>query len=172
MAGLGDTRYVPWAEGGNGGGRQPSDGVGGLGRGVGFEGLVGGVAGPPGRGEKGKQGKKRKREKEGGTFRVQGELLFRTLEEADAHLRAALEERDDGHDRDDGDDEAAEVGDKGEGGDKGGEVGGDKGVRRKGTPGERRGVPGARMRPGNPPPRRRGSLRVATRERGPGGQGG
>ena len=34
-------------------------------------------------GEGGKKGKKRKREKEGGTFRVPGELLFRTREEAE-----------------------------------------------------------------------------------------
>ena len=49
-----------------------------------------------------------------------------------------------------------------------------RGVRRKGTwwVGVRRGVPGARMSPGNPPPRRRGNLRVATREWGPGGAGG
>ena len=39
--------------------------------------------------------------------------------------------------------------------------------------GVRRGVMGARMSPGNPPPRNGGSLRVATREWGPGGgQGG
>ena len=65
------------------------------------------------RGEKGKKGKKRKREKEGGTFRVPGELLFRTPEEAEAHLRAALEERDDGDNGDDGDDEGDEGDDKG-----------------------------------------------------------
>ena len=33
-------------------------------------------------GEKGEKGKKRKREKKGGTFRVPGELLLRTREEA------------------------------------------------------------------------------------------
>ena len=44
-----------------------------------------------------------------------------------------------------------------------------RGVRRKGTQGVRRGVPGARMSPGNPPPRRTGNMRVATREWGPGG---
>ena len=119
-------------------------------------------------GEKGKKGKKRKREKEGGTFRVPGELLFRTREEAEAHLRAALGPGGDG---DDGDDEGDE------GGDKGGLTrrvrwGMARGVRRKGTRGVRRGVPGARMSPGNPPPRRRRNLRVATRERGPGGVGG
>ena len=31
VPGVGDTWYVPWAEGGNGGNRQPIDGVGGLG---------------------------------------------------------------------------------------------------------------------------------------------
>ena len=87
-------------------------------------------------GEKGKKGKKRKREKEGGTFRVPGELLFRTLEEADAHLRAALEERDDG---DDGDDEGDQGDDKGEGGDKGGGVGYDKGGEKEGDPGGEKG---------------------------------
>ena len=48
------------------------------------------------------------------------------------------------------------------------------GVRRKETRGlgSRTGVPGARMSLGNPAPRRRGNLRVATREWGPGGQGG
>ena len=68
-------------------------------------------------GEKGKKGKKRKQEKEWGTFRVPGELLFRTPEEAEAQLRAALEERDDGDDRDD---EGDEGDDKGEGGRQGG----------------------------------------------------
>ena len=80
-------------------------------------------------GKKGKKRKKRKREKEGGTFRVAGELLFLTREEAEAHLREALEGGDDG---DDGDEEGDEGGDKGggggdKGGDKGGEVGADKG---------------------------------------------
>ena len=67
-------------------------------------------------GKKGKKVKKRKREQEGGTFRVAGELLFRTREEAEAHLREALGEGHDGDDRDDGDDE----GDEGDKGDKGG----------------------------------------------------
>ena len=101
---------------------------------------------------------------------VPRELLFRTREEAEAHLREALGAGDDRDDGDDGDD----VGD--EGGDKGGGLkrGVTRGVRRKGTRGVgvRRGVPGARMSPGNPPPRRRGNLRVATREWGPGGAGG
>ena len=56
-----------------------------------------------------KKGKKRKREKEGGTFRVPGELVFHTPEEGEAHLRAPLEER---NDRDDGDG-GAEEGDEG-----------------------------------------------------------
>ena len=47
-----------------------------------------------------------------------------------------------------------------------------RGVRRKGTQGVRREVPGARMRPGNPPPRKRGSPRVITGERGSRGLGG
>ena len=37
-------------------------------------------------GKKGKKGKKGKREKEGGTFRVPGELLFHTREEASGDL--------------------------------------------------------------------------------------
>ena len=41
-----------------------------------------------------------------------------------------------------------------------------RGVRKKGARGVRRGLPGARMSPGNPPPRKRGSLCVATREGG------
>ena len=63
-----------------------------------------------------KKGKKRKREKEGGTFRVPGEHLFRTREEAEAHLREALREGDDGDNGDDGDDEQDEGGYKGGGG--------------------------------------------------------
>ena len=43
-----------------------------------------------------------------------------------------------------------------------------RGVRMKGTRGVRRGVPGARVSPGDPSPRRRGNLRVATREWWPG----
>ena len=58
--------------------------------------------------------------------------------------------------------EGDEGGDKGEGGEKEGDTG----------VGVRRGVPGARMSPGNPPPRRRGNPRVATREWGLGGAGG
>ena len=50
---------------------------------------MGGVAGVQWGGEGGKKGKKRKREKEAGTFRVAGDLLFRTREEAEAHLREA-----------------------------------------------------------------------------------
>ena len=78
-------------------------------------------------GEKGKKGKKRKREKEGGTFRVPGELSFRTREEAEAHLREALKEGDDGDNGDDGDGEGDRGDDKEEGGDKGGEKEGDTG---------------------------------------------
>ena len=170
VPGVGDTQYVPWAEGGNGGTVSQVTVLGDW-----DEELYPGdwwvvSQGSNGEGrEKGKKGKKRKREKEGGTFRVPGGLLFHTREEAEAHLWGALKEGDDG---DDGDDKGDQGDDKGEGGDKGGEVGGTRGVRRKGTRGVRRGVPGARMHPGNPPARTRGSLRVATRERGPGGQGG
>ena len=123
-------------------------------------------------GKKGKKGKKRWRKREGGTIRMLGELLFTSREEAEAHIREALGAGDDGDNRDDGDDEGDKGGDKGEGRHKGGEVGGDKGVRRKGTKGVTRGVPGARMSPGNPPPRRRGNLCVATRKFGHRGAGG
>ena len=51
---------------------------------------------------------------------------------------------------------------------RGGDKGRDKGGLGKVTRGMRKGVPGARMRRGNPPPRWRGNLRVATRERGSG----
>ena len=81
-------------------------------------------------GEKGKKEKKerkRKREKERGTFRVPGELLFRTREEAQAHFQVALEEGDSGDDGDDGDDEGDGGDDKGKWGDKEGEQEGDKG---------------------------------------------
>ena len=102
-------------------------------------------------GEKGRKGKKGKREKEGGTFRVPGELLFRTREEAEAHLRAALDKWDDG---DDGNDEGDEGDTRGRGVTRGVRWGLTRGVTGKGKRGVRRGVPGARMHPGNPPPRR------------------
>ena len=95
-------------------------------------------------GKKGKKGKERRREKEGGTFRVPGELLFRTREEAEAHLREALG--------------AGTRGTKGMTGMTKGMRVVTRGVRwgvtrggiRTGTRGVRRGVPGARMSPGNP----------------------
>ena len=100
-------------------------------------------------GKKGKKGKKRKQEKEGGTFRVPGELLFRTREEAEAHLREALGAGDDGDGGDDGDDEGDKGGDKGEGGEvrgnKGGEKEGDTGVG-----GEKEGA-GSKDEPQQPP---------------------
>ena len=105
--------------------------------------------GSTGEGEKGKKGKKRKWEKEGGTFRVPGELLFRTPEEAEAHLQAALE-RDDTDDGDYGDD-GTRVPTRGRGVTRG-RWGQTRGVRMKGTRGVRRGVPGAWMGPANPHP--------------------
>ena len=101
-------------------------------------------------GEKGKVEKTRKREKEGGTFRVPGELLFCTEEEAQPHLRAALEARDDGNDGDDGNDEGGRADDKGEGADKGGEVGGDKGGEKEGDTGSERGAAGSKDAPWQP----------------------
>ena len=104
--------------------------------------------GPPGRGgEKGKKGKKKRRKKEGRAFRVPGDLLFCTPEVADAHLGAALEERDDG---DDGEDEGDEGYDKGEGGDKGGQVGGEKGGEKEGDKGGEKVDAGSKDAPGNP----------------------
>ena len=119
VPGVGDTRYVPWAEGGNGGTVSQVTVLGDWDEEL----------------DPGKMGKKRKREKEGGTFRVPGGLLFRTREEAEAHLREALGAGDDGDDGDDRDDEGDDGGDKGEGGDKGGEVGGDKGGEKEGDTG-------------------------------------
>ena len=103
LPGVGDTRYVPWKEGGNGGTVRQVTVLG-----DGDEELDAGdwwVVSQGSNGEGGKKGKKRGREKEGGTFRVPGELLFLTREEAEAHLREALREGDDGDDSDDGDDE-------------------------------------------------------------------
>ena len=120
-----------------------------------------GVAGVQwGGGEKGGKGKKRKREKEGGIFRVPGELVFRPREEAEARLQEGVGDSN-GHD---GNYEGGGSDDKGEEGDKGVTSraktgvrwGMTRGVGRKGTQVVRRGVPGARMRPDNPPPRMRG----------------
>ena len=61
-----------------------------------------------GAGGRRKKGKKRKQETEGGTLRVPGELLFRILEEAEAHLREALKEGDGVDDSDVGHDRADE----------------------------------------------------------------
>ena len=164
MPGVEDTRYVPWAEGGNGRTVSQVTVLGDW-----DEELDPGEwcvvsQGSNGEGGGGKKGKKRKQEQEGGTFRVAGELLFLTRDKAEANHREALGEGDDGDDGDDGGDEG---GDKGGGGGKGGEVWVTRGVRSKGTRGARRGVPGARMSP-----RRRGKLRVTTREWGLGGAGG
>ena len=51
-------------------------------------------------------------------------------------------------------------------------LGGDKRGEKEGDTGVTRGVRGAGMRPGNPTPCTRGTLRVETGERGPGGQRG
>ena len=149
---MGDTSYVPSEEGDNWGDRQPGDRASGLGyrlwapRNGGWC-LRGPTGGGGGEG-KGNKGKKRKREIKEGTFQVPSSILFAIREEAENYLRGAIEERD----GDEGDDEGA-------------------GVMRATTRGTgvTMGVSRARMRPSNPPPRRRGDLRVATRERGPGG---
>ena len=129
-----------------------------------------------GAGEEEEEGEEEDARGGGGTLRVPGDLLFLSPGEAKAYFRKALEESDE----DDGDDEGRGGDDKGKGGDtgddkrgqEGGQEGSEKvGVTRKRTWGLRREVPGARMRPGSPPPRKRGSLRVATRERGARGLG-
>ena len=163
MPGVGDTRYVPWAEGGNGGTinqvmvfedweeeLDPGDWW------VVWHGSNGQAW------KNGKKGKKRKREKEGGNFLVAGELLSRTQQEAEIDLREALEERDDG---DDGHDEGDGGDNKGEGG----EEGGDKGGEKEGDTGGENGGAGSKDEPGNLPPHKKASLCVATRERGAGG---
>ena len=151
VPGVGDTRYVPWREGGNGGtvsqvtvlrdGDEEWD--------PGEWWVV--SQGSNGEGEGGKKGKKRKREKEGGTFQVPGELLFCTWEEAEAVLREALGAGDEGDDGDDGDDEGDAGGDKGKGGDKGGEVGGDKGGEKEGDTGAEKGGARSKDEPRQPP---------------------
>ena len=150
VPGVGDTRYVPWAGVGNGGSVNQVTVLGDwdveLDPGDSWVVSQGST-----REEKGKKGKKRKREKEGGTFRVPGELLFRTPEEAEAHLRAALEERDDGDDGDDRNNKGDEGDDKGEGGDKGGGVRGDKGGVKKGDTGGEKGDAGNKDAPRQPP---------------------
>ena len=170
---MGDTRYVPCAEGGNGGTVSQVTVLGDwdeeldpgdwwvVSQGSNGEG-----------GKKGKKGKKRKRERRGAPSGCRGSSSSAPgrRRKPTSALRAALEEGDDGDDEDD------EGDDKGEGGDKRGEEEGEeegeKGGEKEGDTESRWGVPGARMRPGNPPPRRRGSVRVATREKGAGGVGG
>ena len=174
---MGDTRYVHWAEGDSGGTVNQVTVLGDRDEElrpqewwVVSQGSEGGQIrrGGEGEGEEERGG--------GGIFRVPGDLLFLIREEVGAYFHEALEERDgdDGYDKGGGGTDKGEGGDKG--GDKRGEEGarerGDKGVRRKGARGVRRGVPGARMCPGSPPPHGRGSLRVVTRERGAGGLGG
>ena len=164
---MGDPRYVPWKERGNGGTVSQVTVLGGW-----DEELHPGewwVVSQGCNGEGGKKGKKWKRQKEGGTCRVPRELLFRTREEAEAHLWEALRE---GDDADDGDDEGDKGGDKGEGGDKGGEVGGDKGGEKEGDTGVEKGGAGSKDAPRQPPPPKRGNMCVGTRKRGPRGRGG
>ena len=165
---MGDTRCVPWAEGGNGGTANqvtmlrdwdeeldPGDWWV-VSQGSNREG-----------GKKGKTRKKRKRGKPGGTFRMPGELFFHTREEAEAHLWEALGDNN-------GDNKGGRWVTRGvtSGPKRGVTRGVTRGVRRKGRRGVRKGVPRARMHPGNPPPRRRGSPRVAPREGGVGGRWG
>ena len=150
MPAVGDTRYVLWAEGGNGGTVSLVTVLGDW-----DEELDPGEwwvvsQGSNGEGEGGKKGKKRKREKEGGTFRVPGDLLFRSREEAEARVREALGAGDEGDDGDDGDDEGDEGGDKGEGCDEGAEVGGDKGGEKEGETGGEKGVAGSKDEPRQP----------------------
>ena len=152
VLGVGDTRYVPWAEGGNGGTVSQVTVLGDWDEELdpGEWWVVSQGSNWEGEGGKGEKGKKRKREKEGGAFQVPGELLFRTREEAEAHLREALGAGDDG---DDGDDEGDGGGDKGEGGNKGGEAGGDKGGEKEGDTGGggEKGGAGSKDEPRQPP---------------------
>ena len=154
MPGVGDTRYVPWVEGGNGGTVSQVTVLGDWDEELdpGKWCVVSQGSNGEGEGEKkGKKGKKRKREKEGGTFRMPGDLVFRTREEAEAHLREALGAGDEGDDGDDGDDEGDDGGDKGEGGDKGGEVKGDKGGEKEGDKAGEKGGAGSKDDPRQPP---------------------
>ena len=91
MPGVGDTRYVPWEEGGSGGTVSQIMVLGDWDEELDPEEWWVVSQGSNGEGgKKGKKGKKRKREQEGGTFQVAGELLFRTKEEAEARLREAM----------------------------------------------------------------------------------
>ena len=158
---MGDTRYVPRAQVGNGGTVSQVTVLG-----VRDEELDPGdwwmvSHGSNGEGrEKGKKGKTRKPEREGGTFRVPGELLFRTREEAEALLQEALKEADEGDDGDDGDDEGNQGEDKGERGDKGCEEGSDKGGDKEGDTAAEKGGAGRKDAPAphNTPPRRTGCV--------------
>ena len=87
---MGDTKYIHWAEGGNGGNITQVTVLGDWDEELdpGDRWVV--SQGPMGTGgEKGKKGTKRKREKDEGTFRVPDELVFRTREEAEARLQEA-----------------------------------------------------------------------------------
>ena len=139
VPGVRDSRYVPWAEGGNGGTVIQVTVLGDWDEELDpWDWWVVSKRSTGKGGEKGKKKKKRKREKEGGTFRVPGVLLCRTREEAEAHLREALEE---GDNRDDGYDEGGKGDDKGEGGDKGGvEVDDNEGENEGDTGGEKGGA--------------------------------
>ena len=138
VPGVGDTRYVPWAEGGTGGTVSQVTVLGDC-----DEELDPGEwwvvsQGSNGEGEggkKGKKGKKRKREKEGGTFPVAGDLLFLTREEAEAHIREALEAGDDGDVGMTGMTRGTRVVTRGRGVTRGVRRGVTRGVRRKGTRG-------------------------------------
>ena len=83
--------------------------------------------GPNSGGEKKGKGKRRKREKDAGTFRVPGGLLFKTREEAEQYLREAIGDDSDGDKWDDEGDGSDEGEDKGDGCDKRGGKGGEEG---------------------------------------------
>ena len=135
MPGVGDTRCVPWAEWGNGGTvsqvtvlrdwDEELDAVWW----VVSQGTTGGGGGQEGEEEEA------------------GDLLFRTRNEVEAHLREALEQGDDGGDGDDGDDEGGQGGNEGEGGDKGGEEGGEKGGEKEGHTADDQGGAGSKHAP-------------------------
>ena len=173
VPGVGDMWYVPWKEGGKGGTVSQVTVMG-----DGDEELDPGewwVVSQGSNGEEGKKGKKRKREKGGGTFRVP-----MGYSSSPGRMRRHTSGRPCGRGATGttgmtgmtGMTRGTRMATRGRVVTRGVRWVVTRGVRRKGTRGLRRGLPGAGMCPGNPPPRKRGKLRIATREWGPGGAGG
>ena len=152
MRGVGDTRYVPWAEGCNGRTVSQVTVFGDWDEELdpGDWSVV--SQGSNGEGGKGEEGEEEEAGEKGGHQRVLGELLFRTREEAHIHLRASAEEGEYRDDGDDGDDEEDGADDKVEWGDKGGEDKGDKGGKKEGETGAEKGGTGSKDTPRQTPP--------------------